>query len=330
MTFAISASAMAAGPSLGRLDGILNRVEDGVHKLEIKDADVLEASAWYQTRPERQMLLRKCALASVYEAPRTRGPHSRRVEVPAQLTSEQAYDLAHTPLRILLENDNSDGALVKFAVRAYGSEDTWGLCFGDLAQATPKAVEVESRGGFGELKKLIHRPCEEAQARAIAPRLVVMTDSDGEWVGDIKDHAKEIHAECKTLGIPCAPLGKRTAENYVPAGVWTAWYASPRQNKVRPAIQALLRLTQEQQDYVRFESSDTAPWDNARQQVADLYQGVDDRDFDLLKRTSLKAAAAAALAFALQFDTPWDEADVRSRDRAGDLARLVQQIEEEL
>src|ERR1700722_16981457 len=106
---------MASGPALNKLDAILNRVEDGVHELEIRDADVLEVSDWYGTcRPGRQMLLRKCAQASLFQSGRMRGPHLRRIEVPAQFTIEQAVDLAYTSFRVLLENANSDGALVKF------------------------------------------------------------------------------------------------------------------------------------------------------------------------------------------------------------------------
>jgi hypothetical protein len=331
VTFVISRVVMESAPALNKLDAILKRVEDGVHELEIRDADVLEVSAWYGTcRPERQMLLKKCAQASLFQSGRMRGPHLRRIEVPGQFTVEQAVDLAYTSLRVLLENANSDGALVKFALRAYGSIQTWNLCYEELALSVPPAVEVGSRGGSGELKKLIVQRYDEAIARGIPPRLVVMMDSDGEWVGDIKEHAQAIKDECTARGISCAPLSKRMAENYVPESVWVAWYANPKQNGIRRAIQALVRLTDAQLDYVRFESSNTAPWDKTKQQVAALYAGVDDRDYALLEQSGLKAAAAAALEFALHGGPVWPESKIDNRDRTGDLRRLVKHIEDEL
>jgi len=231
MVFAIAPAAMNGEDTvLNKLDALLMRVEDDVHELEIIDADFLEASAWYEScRSDRRNMLVKCAQTSIHRSPRTRGPHLRRVVVTDETTAANARELAHTPLHVLLENADSDGALVKFAVMVFANPATWELCYGTGSRRTPPAVVIESRGGHGELKKLLLTRIKEAADRGLEPRIVVMTDSDGEWVGDVKDYAKTIRDECAALRVPCPPLNKRTAENYIPDAVWSAWPAG-RQN----------------------------------------------------------------------------------------------------
>jgi len=82
---------------------------------------------------------------------------------------------------------------------------------------------------------------------------------------------------------------------------------------------------------VRFDKSNTDPWNPAEPNVAALYAGVPAADQDLLKTASLKAAASNAIAFALGARTlALSRAEVQSRDRDGDLETLARSIEDGL
>ena len=223
------------------------------------------------------------------------------------------------------------GVLVKFALMVFATSATWDLCYGAGEVRTPPAFRIESAGGHGELKKLLAARVKEAVDRGFEPRVIVMTDSDGEWVGDVKQHAKRIRDQCAVDGVPCPPINKRTAENYIPDAIWNAWSADQPQTKIRPTIEALLRLSYQQRDHVRFETSNTAPWNSSESNVAALFAGVSAADESLPQMASLKGAASSALAFALQKRLPTlGRAELQARDRDGDLEALARSIEDGL
>lgn len=333
MTFSITPTAMnASESSLDKLDALLKRIEEDVHKMEITEADLLEETLWFQTsRPDRRLLLMKIATTMIHRSPRFHGPHVQRYEVRDEGTAAQACEAAYTPVYILLENDDSDGRLVKFALMAFANHETFDLCYGTGQSRMPKACEIESRGGAGELPKLIKKRADEAAARGIAPRIVVAADSDGEWPGDIKQHAQEIRDTCISRGIACPPLNKRASENYVTDGVWTSWASQPEQTKIRPAIEALMRLSAVQRDHVKLDRSNTAPWTKAETRAATLFSNVSTGDETLLMTASLRKAAANAMDLALGNGLAASiRADILIRDPAGELETLARRIEDYL
>ena len=333
MLFVIQAAAMDGAESvLDALDAILSRAEDEVHEVSIIRADLLEQSAWYtSSRRDRKKLLEEIAEASIHRAPRAQGPHLSRVEVSDQASAAEARSLAYAPLLVLLENDISDALLVKAAVLMFSQSNTQELCFGAPSKVEPPAFSMESRGGHGELKKLVTRCLEQAAERGHRPRLVVVTDSDGEWVGDVKDHATSIRAECAVKGVPGPPLNKRTAENYIPDSVWRAWAAVPDHTNARPAVEALLRLSPDQRDHVRLESPQGGPWDPMKPNAASLFQGVSPVDRGLLEQANLKGKGDSRLIFALRdHANALTPIDLQNRDHHGDLQAIVRHIEDEL
>jgi hypothetical protein len=272
MLFAIFPGAMD-GPEdvLNALDAIVVRAADDVHEIEILQADDLARSKWYaSSRFDRQKLLEEIAGASHHRAPRTRGPHLRRIEVRDDATAAQARSRAYAPLLLLAENAVSDGALVEAALRVFGAPKAIELCFGAPSRLEPPSFQIESWGGNGELKKLIVARLTEAAARGRAPRLVVVTDSDGEWPGDVKPDAKEIRDKCSDEGVPCPPLNKRTVENYIPDAVWRAWASVRERANARPAVEALLKLSPAQRDHVHISDRDVKPWDRAKSKAVDF------------------------------------------------------------
>ena len=312
------------------LDSLLARAEDDIHELELPDADLLENSAWYSScRPERKKLLEKTAEALLHRSPRTHGPHLRQMEITGEKSAKQAQAMANTPLFVLVENRESDGALVKSAIRVFATPAAIELCLGAGALATPKAFDIDSGGGAGELPKVLAQRLQDAVDRQCPPRVIVIADTDGEWVGDIKDHAARIRTEAHKGGVPCPPLNKRTAENYIPDGVWRAWATDNA--AARPAVEALLSLSPIQRDHVHIEGSNVDPWNYTKPHAASLFADVRAGDFDLIKAASLKGRRSSAIANMFEtYKSEMTVAELKSRDSAGDLEAIVCCIEDEL
>ncbi len=335
MRFAVQLAAMNGREVVqNALDAFLVRVEDEVHEMDIRQADQIEQSQWYRSsRPVRQKLLEEIAEASLYRGLRHEGPHLRQAEVTDAASATQARSLAYSPLLVLLENDVSDAALVEAALKMFAKPATVELCFGAPSRLAPPSFEMESRGGFGELKKLIPKRLNEAASQGRPPRLVVVTDSDGEWVGDVKKHAQDIRDDCKQANIPCPPLNKRKAENYIPDAVWRAWSAVPEHTSSRPAVVALLRLSPEQRDHVQIDDTNKPPWNEAEPAAALLFQTpkVSNADRDVLTKASLKGSGLDMKILALRdYAHALTPDDLQTRDHQGDLLRLVRHIEDEL
>lgn len=333
MLFAVKPEAMNGTDTvLDKLDDLISRVEDDIHELELADADLLEDSGWYKgCRGDRRHLLKKCAEAWLHRTPRTRGPHLRRIEVNDESTAKAACTIAFTSLQVLVENSGSDGALVKFAIKVFATPVAWELCFGTGAQRTPPAIRIDGPGGSGELPKLLRVRLQEAAARGVEPRIVVMTDSDGEWVGDVKTSARKVRDDCASAGVRCPPLNKRSAENYIPDAVWMAWAAQLQHSSAGPAVDALLRLSCHQRDYVNIGAENVDPWDSSKPDAASLFASVSAQDRDLLKAARFKGRRSLAIASMLELQvSTLTHTEFQSRDHEGDLEALVRCIEDEL
>ena len=333
MLFSIRHEAMNGGePVYNALDQILARVEGDIHEVEIVDADLLQESDWYNScRADRRKLLEQIAQASAYRTPSLRGPHLRRVEVSDEASAARARALAFTPLTVLLENSFSDGALVKAAIKTVAKPQTVELCFGASSRTDPAALEMVSGGGHGELLKLLGQHLTEAAERQRPPRLLVVADSDGEWPGDVKQHALNIRAECFARSVPCPPLNKRTAENYIPDAVWSAWAAQPAHTSARPAVAALLGLSSAQRDHVKMGGTNDAPWDATQANVTALFAGVSVATEDALKAANLKGKGTNMAIFLLEtHSAALTPQALHSRDQQDELLTLVRQIEDEL
>ena len=315
--------------TLNMLDTLLNRVEDEVHELELEGSDMVEETSWYQScRSDRRKLLEKCAEASLHRSPKTRGPHLRRIEVTDGNSARDARNIAFTPLTVLVENRLSDGALVKVALRVFASQQTWDLCFGSGAGCTPAAFELDSGGGQGEVGKLLDVRLSEANRRGLPPRLVVVVDSDGQWVGDVKKDITAIRNTCAASNVPCPPLNKRTAENYIPDAFWSRLASDLDHTVARPAIEALLRLSRDQRDYVNMGPG--VPWDVSNANSSALFSGVSDTDQTTLSKANLKGGGSSMMRKFADPAAALTPEDFETRDPGGDLEALARCIEDEL
>ena len=174
MRFIIKRSALQGNEATqNALDAVLGRVEDGVHILEIPDADLLEESNWYKSsRSDRQKLLQEIASEGLRTNVRSHGPHLKNLEIFDESSAVVGRHIAHTPLQVLVENDISDGALVQSALRILATAEVQEICFGAPNLLSPPALQIESRGGVGELKKLIKAKLIESQKNGRPPLLI--------------------------------------------------------------------------------------------------------------------------------------------------------------
>ncbi len=333
MRFVVHLTAMNGPESvLNELDAILLRVEYGVHEMEIPEADLLEQSSWYgSSRDGRRKVLEQIAEQSLYRGNRTKGPHLRHTDVQDAASATMARCQAYSPLVVILENDESDGALLEGAVRKFASAPAVELCFGDPSRLTPKSFDLQHAGGYGSVLRFVEKYRGDAAQQGRPPRLVVVADSDGEWVGDVKPHAQKIRDGCAQAAIPCPPLNKRNAENYIPDAIWAAFSANGANTSARPAVTALLRLSEEQRDHVRIGETKQAPWDEDVPAAASLFQTVPPDDQAQLEKANLKGTGARRMILALkQYEQAFTAADLSARDHQGDLKQLVRHIEDEL
>lgn len=333
MLFSIHESAVNAGERVyNALDNILARAEASVHEIEFRAADLLEDGEWYKScRTDRRKLLQKIAQSSIYQVRPSEGPHFRQIDISDEMSAERAQAIAYTPLTLLLENSFSDGALVKAAINTFGKPETIELCFGAVSLLDPTALELLSGGGHGELLKLLEQRLGEAVKRNRPPRVLVVADSDGEWPGEVKTHAQTIRSECLKQNIPCPPLNKRTAENYIPDSIWQALANDPTKKASIPMVNALFALSPTQRDHVKMGNQNELPWDAKNTNAERLFSGVPQPVVDALKNYNLKGKGKSMVIFLLETYKASLTADgLISRDSQGELLSLVRQIENEL
>ena len=315
-----------ADSTLHALDGVLRRVELGVHLLELPDADLLEAHPWYQAGTgARQKMLMEAARETTYApAQGGGGPHARVHEVADPVSAARAERLANTPLTVVVENDASDRALLNATVRALGPAPLVRLW--DL-EVDPPAVDVSGPGGNGEVMKKVQRLCEEARRRDRPARIFVLVDSDGEVPGERKTSPATVLDGCGSVGVPVHVLRKRTAESYIPDGVWRSLAAAHRATLEGP-VAALLCLGPAQRDHVNLDKG--APWNPTNAAAAALFAGVSAEDERQLT-ANLKGRGETMRILALvQPEHAPDADDLRARDGAGELDMLLAMIAAEL
>lgn len=300
------------------LDRIMSRIEDGAHEWSIEDPDMLETSNWLNARQHFREIFRGAVKAGSY--PR-HGIHSRCVIVNPQprggeLAPEPAWHYVDQPLKILVENRFTDGQLLNtiFAFLAPGPLE-------QLLQAKVyKLIEVDSPGGNGELKKLVADYAEAAYEKGIPVRVVVFTDSDGRFPGDIHRGAQAVSDVCDEHLIPCCILSKRAIENYIPDEVLSAW--APK--FLRAQVAALLRLTPQQRDHFPIKSGkDFSKLTTAEQS---LYATVSSGD-----QKALAQGLGDHIVATLKTHKDLLSKEVlERRDHTGDLSRLIQMLANEI
>jgi hypothetical protein len=309
----------AAG--LDALDRLLHRVIDEVHHLIVLDAEHLEQTAWFQgLRPHRKELVRSVVYAVAFMTP------GRRLVVGNDLSLPAAAKLAYKALQVLVEDKQSDGRLVKVAVNTYGHAETKRLW--EHKPTTGVAVDILHGGGNGGLQKELERIVREAHEETLPARLVVMTDSDARWPGDISAKARSIEQLCIIHAVPFVVLSCRNAESYIPDAVLLRWAEEPNRAGAQKQVEALTRLTVEQRDHYRMKGGHgmrEADRADAPAKQRALYASVPAAD-----RAALRGFHDKIISILKKDDPQLTASELDARDLRGDLRTLVSIIEEAL
>jgi hypothetical protein len=252
MRILFNADVLHDEPSWPYLDRILTRIADGAHDWEFADVDVVDASQWARTlKHYEREVFEKAAKEASY--PYT-GIFRRKVEVcaqpqqgvkPDQLLPKQAASFVQQPLAVIMENKFTDGKLLDIALEFLAPPTLW-----RLHQDTDcRLIEYIGAGGVGEINKTVKERITNAKALNLPARLIVFTDSDGHFPGDMHSNAWAVCEETRLSNVPCCILGKRAIENYIPDEVFRAYIDLPENSVRREKIVVLLKMTLQQRDF---------------------------------------------------------------------------------
>ncbi|MCB9764510.1 MAG: hypothetical protein H6739_32345 [Alphaproteobacteria bacterium] len=329
MRFDLQLSAMNADDAtLALLDQILRRVEVDVHLASIKDADRVEDSRLFKTsRPMQQRFLRELAKNSGRPV-----GHPREFTVKDPASAVEGQRLAYSPLSLVVENAFSDRALIEAVVRKLGDPWLVELFFGAPSREDPPAVFWRGAGGHGQVSDHVDDLLNEASTRGRAPRIVVVTDSDGEWRGHVETWAAAIQLHCRNRGISCHVLKQRTAENYIPDEVWDAWAKLPAHRNHRGVVVHLKALSGPfQRAHLRMGKAGTPPWDSSNPECAKLFRGVNATTEAALKAAHLKGRGEdMKIKMLSTYDADYGEAELRRRDEYNELDDMITLIANEI
>jgi len=350
MRIRISPEALENRESWSHLDQILYWIEEGTHEWFVDDPESIEKSDWLQgARSSKRELFEKAAMAPEAGAG-SRRLHRRMLTVqddapPNSLTASKAARFLRKPLKVMVENRFTDGALLEALLAV--------LSPAVLKLLVAEAIRVDSPGGNGELKKLIEADFNTTQREGLPLRAVVFTDSDGLHFGDVSPAAKAVEEVCKAYGIPCVVLSKRAIENYVPDEIIRDWGSDPSRKNLFPRLEALLRLQRDQRDYFPIKKGlrkkkELRKSDTHQHEQHELYfagtkaPALSSSDSELLEE-GFGDQFIYSLFLEEQNEETWKtplgrrrvrgcltQEALRKRDDAGELERLVQLIEEHL
>jgi len=227
-----------------KLDGFLDLFNEGRHLWDVDYIELIEESPWIQenlssyTGKENLEILEKSYTNELYSNSEN-FPHSLSICVTLQgntkqnLTPEQAKRCLNTPVYVVVENAESDGAFLQTMMFAFEQQN--------LLDAHKKGWwRIESRGGATEIKKNI----QQIQDETIGPlRVFVLVDSDRLCPSYVKPDIEKLEKYCINENIAYVVLKKREIENYIPVDLLQGI------KKKNTVYRAFLELTQEQRDY---------------------------------------------------------------------------------
>jgi len=317
--------------TLRQLDQIIDRVEDGVHRVEIKGADKLKESEFFlKARPTRQkFLLTAASRIPVFNV--SRDTHLTDIFIDSPSAVVDAKKIAHTPLTILVEDREADGVLIEIMINKLASvemRNLWKTAF----NATPVGVEIITAGGLNAMPQRVSRTLAEVGAGKVL-RLIVICDSDARWPLDLDSPSQrsinDLIALCEESNISCHVLRKRTAENYIPDEVFIAASELPVNSSHKSRFLAFLERTVSQRDHfpVKDGMNDT---EKELVLAEGLYSVAEVSCLDLLKERLFPKRPRLMLQVQDEFLNVITAAGLRARDGNGELDDLLNKFAIEL
>ncbi|MDD9986754.1 MAG: hypothetical protein OXQ31_10820 [Spirochaetaceae bacterium] len=247
MRIAIDASVANDADSHQWLDRILAKIEDRWHVWDLtgdRDVEAISTSTWCLDPGRQGVRVKDMLVAATKLAAWTLEPHERRLRVTAypnahdELAAETACRLAETPLEILVENRDSDGAFVRRIIEELDPD------LAVLWRNPTEPIRFDSVGGKGQMAQAVrNRTCGPRPTR-----LVAVIDSDRKGSNDqASGEARALRRACKQGGQSCWVLAKREAENYLTKALLVARPDTGADHRQRVA--AWDRLSDDQKNF---------------------------------------------------------------------------------
>ena len=316
------------------IDRLVDRFADEVHRVDIPEADLLEASRWYKTaRQTRQKVLMTAVARPPRRASPGQGPHVKLFEVESSESVRTADKLAHTPLVILVEDREADGVLLDILVQELGWSELR-MLWERAGEVTPRAIELDTAGGVGSIPQRIERAANDARTANRPLRSFVLFDSDQRWPGDndrvrVEQPMNAIRQTCERHHILYHRWRKRCAENYIPDRVFEVMRDDPEFLSHVGRFNALLRRTRIQRDHFPFSDGLTAA-ERSEAIQAGLYEESEEEELKLLERRLFRKSPRPLLQLNIERREAFTGEGLRERDGEGELDALLLAIAQEL
>ncbi len=298
------------------LDRILTRITDGAHDWQIDDVDAIASSEWCQElKPYEREVFEKAAREASY--PYT-GLFCRQLQVcddvqnENQLAPSKAAHFVTQPLTILMENRSTDGALLSIVLEFLAPHQLWQL----HQHPHLGMIDFFSGGGIGEIPKTIADKIAQANNAGIPARLLVFTDSDGLFPGDIHKNAQIVKTKCAQEGIPCCILQKRAIENYIPDVIFKEHAKRLENTAQKKRIDVLLAMTVEQRDHFSIKNG------FGKENNADLFDGMNDDE----RQAWSKGLGDEVIHWLEKYKSALTAEALKERDHHGDLTKIMLMI----
>lgn len=333
MKFMISASALNLdGRSNDLIDRLIDRASDLVHKIEFLDPDLVVDSNWYQTA---RMSRRRLAMAAAAAAPRNATDSALHAKIMCLNSREDidfAVKTAYAPLIVLVEDSESDGALVDLIVQKLGTPELVKF-WRETKAVTPRAYVFQTAGGLGAMPVRVRRAVSDAAEEGRSSRIIVICDSDRRWAGGdaslSQQSLDDLSTLCQGSGIRLHILEKRSAENYIPDEVFQAWRDDPSRINNKHRFEAFLRRTSAQRDYFPIKDG-LSDAEFAEATRAQLYTAADTADALLLKERLFPKRPRVLRRLLDSNGADFTARGLRSRDGKSELSALLDLIAGEL
>lgn len=178
-------------------------------------------------------------------------PHARIVTVTGtdeqarptkgQYPLDMAFNFLSQPLRVLVENEISDGHFYITFLRVVDPD------LAHLFTAVRPPIVFDQGGGNMEILNLIEHRVARASEHSMRPRLAVLADSDSRYPGHSPADTNRLVAACREHGIPVHVTKKRSQENYLPDAVFVE--AAYIFSNLQTSVTFITSLSEAQRDH---------------------------------------------------------------------------------
>ena len=227
MNVHVNINLSAVGPeSFDALARIVQAVGDGWHEWVQPDpADAALDNYFAVYQPHRELVEKSYTRATLYplESRRTivivsdddiAQPPPRKLAEKTQISLAAAAIVLTQPLGLLVENEINDGAFLRRLLEIVDRPLI------DLFLEPRARIRFDNGGGKTVALSLVESRAEDAAARGIPLRLLLLTDSDARYPGHVDKDTKKLQEACAEYGASLFVLQKRAIENYVTDAVF--------------------------------------------------------------------------------------------------------------